>query len=88
MSRAFPRVKVDGGLCESVVMKRCPTCHQSFTYELLRFCRFDGSPLVSASREEATTLLLPPVQLSTGNLPRETRTEPSLAKGQTPRAAK
>ncbi len=70
-----------------VAMKQCPTCHQSFTYELLKFCRFDGSPLVSASREEATTMLLP-VQLSTGKLQGEARAEPPLANGRTPRAAK
>ena len=69
-------------------MKRCPTCHQSFTYELLRFCRFDGSPLFSAFREEATTMLLPPAQLSTGKLRGEARAEVSARKGKTPRAAK
>ena len=45
-------------------MKQCPKCHHAFAYELLKFCRFDGSRLVSAPPEEATTRLLPPVQLS------------------------
>lgn len=63
-------------------MKRCPTCHQSFTYELLRFCRFDGSPLVSTSAEEKTTMLLFPVQLSGGKAPGEARVEPPVRKGE------
>ena len=65
-------------------MKRCPTCHQSFTYELLKFCRFDGSPLVSTSGEEKTTMLLFPVQLSGGKTPGEPRVKPSR-KGEPPR---
>ena len=41
-------------------MKRCPVCGKIYGYELLRFCRFDGSRLVDASSCEAPTIKLKP----------------------------
>lgn len=43
-------------------MKACPTCDLVYSYELLRFCRFDGTRLVNTYSDEDTTqqLLLPP----------------------------
>jgi len=69
-------------------MKQCPTCHQPFTYDLLKFCRFDGSPLVSATPDEATTMLLPPAQHSDGNLHGKAGADRSARNGKTPAAAK
>ena len=42
-------------------MKACPTCDLVYNYELLQFCRFDGSRLVNSYYCEDTTqqLLLP-----------------------------
>jgi TolB-like protein len=41
-------------------MKRCPTCQRSYLDDTVRFCREDGSPLVtdSSSTDSANTLLL------------------------------
>lgn len=33
--------------CENVEMKRCPTCRQLFPDTAFRFCRSDGTQLVS-----------------------------------------
>jgi hypothetical protein len=60
-------------------MKQCPTCHRPFDYELLKFCRFDGSRLVSATSDEATTMLLLPVELSD-----KPSVKPSARKGEDP----
>ena len=40
-------------------MKQCVKCRQLFAYENLRFCRFDGSPLIDegVSPDEAATIL-------------------------------
>ena len=40
-------------------MKRCPKCRQLYAGADLRFCRFDGSPLISEATppEEAATIL-------------------------------
>ena len=38
-------------------MKRCPKCHQVFGEEGLKFCRSDGTPLVTTSFSEAATIL-------------------------------
>jgi hypothetical protein len=42
-------------------MKACPTCDLVYNYELLQFCRFDGTRLVNEYSGEETTrqLLLP-----------------------------
>lgn len=45
-------------------MKACPTCDLVYNYELLQFCRFDGTRLVNMYSGEETTKLLPPPQLS------------------------
>jgi len=65
-------------------MKQCPNCHQAFAYKLLKFCRFDGSRLVSGPPEEATTRLLPPVQLSGEHVQGEASAEPSARIAKTP----
>ena len=46
-------------------MKQCPKCRQLFAGVDLRFCRFDGSPLISGTThpDEAVTMLF-----STGHL--------------------
>ena len=41
-------------------MKACPTCDLVYHYELLQFCRFDGTRLVELYCGEDTTQLLPP----------------------------
>jgi hypothetical protein len=40
-------------------MKECRTCRQLFADDDLRFCRFDGSPLISKATptDEDTTIL-------------------------------
>lgn len=42
-------------------MKQCPKCQQLFVDENLRFCRFDGSSLISEATppHEAPTILIP-----------------------------
>ena len=42
-------------------MKACPTCDLVYNYELLQFCRFDGTRLVNSYSGEETTkqFLLP-----------------------------
>jgi hypothetical protein len=37
-------------------MKRCPLCGKMYGYELLRFCRFDGSRLLDITSSEAPTI--------------------------------
>lgn len=51
-------------------MKRCPLCGKIYGYELLRFCRFDGSRLLDVSSGEAPTIRLKPHEIShkTGGL--------------------
>ena len=46
-------------------MKQCVKCQQLFTDRNLRFCRFDGSPLVDevVPAEEAPTVLFTSGQL-------------------------
>jgi len=41
-------------------MKQCPKCRQLFADVNLKFCRFDGSPLISEATppDEAATILL------------------------------
>jgi len=41
-------------------MKECPICRQVFADENLRFCRYDGTPLVSKTlrADEAMTIRL------------------------------
>jgi len=36
-------------------MKACPTCDLVYSYELLQFCRFDGTRLVNTFSGEDTT---------------------------------
>ncbi len=45
-------------------MKRCPTCHQTYTDETLQFCRVDGALLIhdSVSDESSATRILPSSQ--------------------------
>jgi hypothetical protein len=46
-------------------MKACPTCDLVYNYELLQFCRFDGSRLVNTySGEDTTQQLLFPTQIA------------------------
>lgn len=43
-------------------MKQCPKCRQSFAGGDLRFCRYDGSPLINQTispPDEAVTILFP-----------------------------
>ena len=51
-------------------MKKCTLCGKIYTYELLRFCRFDGSRLADVSACEAPTILLNPHEVphKTGGL--------------------
>src|SRR5262245_50336225 len=56
-------------------MKQCLKCGRFFEDESLRFCRSDGSLLISASPNEATTGFLPvvaPALHSTHGLPEST----------------
>jgi hypothetical protein len=55
---------------KGAAMKRCPVCGKIYGYELLRFCRFDGSRLVDASSCEAPTIRLKPHEVphQTGGL--------------------
>jgi hypothetical protein len=48
--------------------KACPTCDLVYSYELLQFCRFDGTRLVNTySGEDTTQQLLPPPELLNQN---------------------
>ena len=47
--------------------KACPTCDLVYNYELLQFCRFDGTRLVNTYGGEETTKLLTPPQMSHQN---------------------
>ncbi len=67
-------------------MKQCPKCHQPFDYDLLKFCRFDGSRLVSVTPDEAITVRFPTVQRAHGNMQDEAHV--SGRKDNTPRAAR
>ncbi len=51
-------------------MKRCPTCHQTYTDETLQFCRVDGELLVSDSPDAEVTRVLPESR-ATGEAPTE-----------------
>ena len=58
-------------------MKACPTCDLVYIYELLQFCRFDGTRLVNTYSGEDTTqqLLFPPQmpnQIPTGPIDHRT----------------
>lgn len=48
-------------------MKACPRCDVVYNYELLQFCRFDGTRLVNLYSGEETTQLLSPSQMSNQN---------------------
>ena len=50
-------------------MKRCPTCDWLYEENTLKFCRFDGSLLVSESLHDDTTEFFPVVNISP-NAPR------------------
>lgn len=54
-------------------MKECPRCKQSYRNDDLRFCRFDGSSLVSKTTpsQEAATLRLPSGHLNNRFTPLE-----------------
>ena len=62
-------------------MKRCPQCHRVETDKALKFCRVDGTPLVTAatSEPESATMALPASrpseEITTGRL----RVTPSIA---------
>jgi adenylate cyclase len=50
-------------------MKKCPTCHHQYTDEELKFCRFDGTPLVNTARSGSTaTVVLPSTSRDLGTL--------------------
>ena len=58
-------------------MKTCPTCDLVYNYELLQFCRFDGTRLVNTnSGEDTTQQLLLPIEIGNQNpaLPVDHRT--------------
>src|SRR5712692_10360029 len=43
-------------------MKRCPTCHQTYTDETIKFCRVDGALLIedaSPTDDASATRILP-----------------------------
>ena len=46
-------------------MKECPTCRLRFADGNLRFCRYDGTPLVTRCEraDEAVTILLSTAEL-------------------------
>ena len=48
-------------------MKACPRCDVVYKNELLQFCRFDGTRLVSLYSGEETTQLLSPPKISNPN---------------------
>ena len=48
-------------------MKACPRCDLVYNYELLQFCRFDGTRLVNMYSGEETTQLLTPQAISNQN---------------------
>ena len=52
-------------------MKACPTCDLVYSYELLQFCRFDGTRLVDSYSGEDTTQ-----QLSLPHMPNQNPTAP------------
>ena len=51
---------------EVTAMKQCVICRQLFADENLKFCRFDGSPLVNEGTplDEAATILFTTGQLT------------------------
>jgi hypothetical protein len=49
-------------------MKACPTCDLVYNYELLQFCRFDGTRLVDTYSGEETTKQLSLPDMSNQNL--------------------
>ena len=57
-------------------MKACPTCDLVYNYELLQFCRFDGTRLVNTYSSEDTTqqLLLPHIPNQNPTAPVDHRT--------------
>ncbi len=54
-------------------MKECPKCQQLYRNDDLRFCRFDGSSLISKATpsQEAATILLPSGHLNNRFTPLE-----------------
>jgi hypothetical protein len=48
-------------------MKACPRCDLVYNYELLQFCRFDGTRLVNMYTGEETTQSLSLPQMSNQN---------------------
>ena len=48
-------------------MKACPRCDLVYKYESLKYCRFDGTPLVNMYSGEETTQLLAPPPISNQN---------------------
>ncbi|HKY45828.1 MAG TPA: hypothetical protein VJM50_22240 [Pyrinomonadaceae bacterium] len=53
-------------------MKECPKCRQLFADRNLRFCRFDGSPLIDeviTPPHEAATILFSTGQLNNRSTP-------------------
>jgi hypothetical protein len=49
-------------------MKACPTCDLVYNYELLQYCRFDGTRLVDTYSGEETTKQLSLPDMSNQNL--------------------
>jgi len=58
-------------------MKACPTCDLVYDYELLQFCRFDGTRLVDTYSGEDTTkqLFLPGIPNQNLTAPVDRRTD-------------
>ncbi|HEU0253926.1 MAG TPA: hypothetical protein VFR12_12905 [Pyrinomonadaceae bacterium] len=54
-------------------MKECPKCQQLFADRNLKFCRFDGSPLINEATplHEAATILFSTGQLNNRSTPLE-----------------
>lgn len=55
-------------------MKRCPRCEHTYSDDTIKFCRYDGTPLVAeVSSESSATIILPTAPRSA-----ETPTQPLL----------
>lgn len=59
-------------------MKRCPKCNRVFGEEALKFCRSDGTPLITTSSSEAATIVFPVQQVSPDTAKLLPETTPSI----------
>ena len=63
-----------------VVMKRCPTCNQTYAEDWLTFCTSDGTPLTEAERSTGApppTIVMPPPTVTASQDERPTMRMPS-----------